>query len=290
MSDHAVYLRRFALAFTPLVALAAAAADDGPSVSWVPGPGTVSLGSQAEIALGSDHAFAGAADTQRLMESMGNSVSKREVGLITPRASESDWILVFEYHDVGYVKDDEKDKIDKNALFESIRDGTEAANERRKKMGVPGLHVTHWVEEPHYDASTHNLVWALAAKDDSGASVVNYNMRVLGREGYMSVTLVDDPAKLAASRVEAAQLMTGFQYKSGKTYAEFRPGDKVSEYGLVALVAAGAGAGAAKLGLFAKLAKLLAKGGKAVVAFVVLAAAGLRAAFARLFRRNAEAG
>ena len=82
--------------------------------------------------------------------------------------------------------------------------------------------------------------------------------------------------------------MEGFSYKSGKTYAEFRSGDKVAEYGLAALVAGGAGAAAVKLGLFAWLAKIFAKSGKAVVALLVGAAAGLKALFSRLTGRGAE--
>src|SRR6185503_1115100 len=85
----------------------------GTDVQWTSGPATVALGSQAEMKLAEGYAFAGAADTQKLMRAMGNSVSSREVGLINPKAKEQEWILVFEYDAVGYVKDDEKDKIDK---------------------------------------------------------------------------------------------------------------------------------------------------------------------------------
>jgi uncharacterized membrane-anchored protein len=82
--------------------------------------------------------------------------------------------------------------------------------------------------------------------------------------------------------------MGGFSYKSGNKYAEFRPGDHLAEYGLTALIAGGAGVAAAKLGIFAALWKLLAKGGKAVVVLVVGAIAGLKRVVARLFNRNKE--
>jgi len=262
---------------------------EAPAVKWTHGPATVSLGTQADLKLKEGYQFADGPTTQKLMASMGNHVSKQEVGLVAPSREDADWIMVFEYENTGFVKDDEKDKIDKDALLSSIREGTEAGNERRKEMGVPGLHVTGWFEEPHYDRKTHNLVWALSAENDDKRPVVNYNMRVLGRHGVMSVTLVDSPHALAASREEAERLMTDFGYKSGKTYAEFRPGDKVAEYGLMALVAGGAGAAAVKLGLFAWLAKVLAKSGKAIVALVVAVGVGLKNVIARLFGRGAEA-
>jgi uncharacterized membrane-anchored protein len=269
--------------------LAASTLTAADAVSWTHGPAKVSLGVQAELELPQGYQFADGPATQKLMARMGNHVSRREVGLVAPSRQDADWILVFEYDPVGYVKDDEKNKIDKDALLASIREGTEQGNKRRKQVGVPGLHVQGWFEEPHYDDTSHNLVWALAARDDENNDVVNYNMRLLGRQGVMSVTLVDSPAGLATSREEAEGLMAAFSYKPGKTYAEFRPGDKVAQYGLVALVAGGAGAAAAKLGVFAALGKLLAKGGKAIVAAVVVALAGLRSLLARLFGRRAEA-
>jgi len=275
--------------FALLSLLAAAAVGaEAPPVAWVHGPAKVSLGSQAELDLPAGYQFADGPTTQKLMGQMGNHVSKNEVGLVAPSRQDADWIMIFEYDDIGFVKDDEKNKIDKNALLSSMKEGTEEGNKRRKEMGMPGLHVTGWFEEPNYDTKTHNLVWALSARDDAKHEVVNYNMRVLGRLGVMSVTLVDAPDRLAASRGEAETLMGAFSYKSGKSYAEFRPGDKVAEYGLMALVAGGAGAAAVKFGLFAWLAKILAKGGKAIVGLLVLAAASLKKVLARLFGRSTE--
>jgi uncharacterized membrane-anchored protein len=237
-------------------------------VHWQQGPTSAALGKDvATISVPTEYVFADAADTRRVMERLGNTVDNSEVGMIKPEGE--DWFLIFEYKPEGYVKDDEKDKIDKDAILESYRAGTEEANKRRKSRGIPGIHVTGWFEEPHYDAATHNLVWALRAKDDEGGEIVNYNVRILGRQGYMSVTLVDEPAKMAVTKPKFQQILSSFSYVKGKTYAEWRPGDKVAQYGLVALVAGGAGAAAAKLGLFATLAKLLAKGGKAIVAAIV---------------------
>jgi len=53
----------------------------------------------------------------------------------------------------------------------------------------------------------------------------------------------------------------------GQRYAEFRPGDKIAEYGLAALITGGAAAVALKTGLFQKFWKLI------VLGFVALAGA-----------------
>jgi uncharacterized membrane-anchored protein len=181
------------------------------------------------------------------------------------------------------------DKIDADAILKGIREGTEEANRVRKQKGIPGIHVVGWQQVPSYDQRTHNLTWAILGKDDGGASVSNFNVRLLGRSGYMSATLVEDADKIAAARPHLDGLLGGFSYKTGNKYAEFRPGDKVAEYGLVALVAGGAGAVAAKTGLLSALFKVLAKGGKAIVLVLVGAAAALKRLLSRVFKNDTRA-
>ena len=76
--------------------------------------------------------------------------------------------------------------------------------------------------------------------------VVNYNTRLLGRRGVMTVSLVVDPNQVAATVPAFNDLLKSYSFNSGQGYAEFRAGDKIAKYGLTALVAGGAGAVAAK--------------------------------------------
>ncbi len=247
-----------------------------PEVDWVKGPAKVDLGSNvAALGLEKEFMFAKGDDTRKLLQFMGNRTHGNEVGLVLPRVEGQDWMVVFTWHDVGFVKDDEKDSIDAAAILKSIQEGTEEGNAYRKERGIPALHVLGWLEPPRYDAKSHNLVWATRARNDEGHESTNYNVRVLGREGYLSVTLVDIPDKLAASKPAVEKVLAGLTFKSGKSYAEWVPGDKVAKYGLTALVAAGAGAAAVKLGFFGALGKLIAKGGKLVVAAIVALGVGL---------------
>ncbi len=279
-------LRQLAgLAAAVLVAFPAAAANDEqqpepPKVKWIEGPKKVELGSVAELNLPDSVVFAGKADTQKLLERMGNVPNGTELGMVVPKAEDQDWFIVFDYDDIGYIKDADKAEIDGDAILKSIQEGTEEGNKERKKRGYTALHVTGWAEAPHYDARTHNLTWAALHKTDEGEVGLNYNVRLLGRSGVMSVTLVEDPGKLAAAKPSVDAVIGAFAFKQGKTYAEWRKGDKVAEYGLAALVTAGAGAAAVKLGFFGVLAKLFAKMGKALV--LVVAAIG--GAIAKLWR------
>lgn len=254
---------------------------EAPRIAWIKGPAKVDLGREvANLGLDGELAFARAEDARKLLQAWGNRTSGDEVGLVIPRAEGQDWMVVFTWHPVGHVKDDEKDKIDADAILKSIQEGTEEGNAYRKERGIPALHVVGWLEPPRYDERTHNLVWATRARDDEGHESTNYDVRVLGREGYLSVTLVEEPAKLALSKPSVEKILSNLSFKAGKSYAEWRPGDKVAEYGLTALVAAGAGAAAVKLGLFAALGKMLAKSAK----LIALAGAALVAGAAKLWR------
>jgi uncharacterized membrane-anchored protein len=219
-----------------------------PEIEWTPGPAKVDVGeSLAEVQLPESLAFTGAADARELLEAMGNPTDGSELAIVVPKAEDQDWFIIFEWHAIGYVKDEEKDEIDADAILASIREGTEEANEERAKRGLPALHVVGWAQPPAFDDRTKNLTWATIGRNDEGGESVNYNVRVLGREGVMSVTLVDDPKNLARAKPAVDEVLAAFSYKSGKRYAEWVPGDKVSEYGakagkLVVVVLAGLGA------------------------------------------------
>ena len=253
-------------------------AEDGPiDINWIGGPARVDLGDDlARMDLGEDYLFAGPDDTRLIMQYYGNPPSEAEMGIILPRSEEEDWFLILEYYPVGYVRDDDKGEIDAAAILESYRQGTEEANREREKMGAAPLHIVGWYEEPRYEEQTNNLTWAMLAQSEDH-QVVNYNIRILGRGGYTSAVLVADPQSLAAYKPQVDSIIAGFTYRQGNRYSEFIQGDRVAEFGLTALVAGGAGAAAAKLGLF----KALGKAGKAI--FVAIAA--FLAAIGRFFRK-----
>ena len=174
---------------------------------------------------------------------------------------------MFEFDDVGYIKDDDKDSLDADAMLASIRKGTEIGNKEREKRGWPTMTILGWEKEPYYDEESHNLEWAIRGSSE-GDVVVNYNTRLLGRGGVMRVTLVADPETLTATIPKFKDLLAGYAFKPGQRYAEFRQGDKVAQYGLAALIVGGASAVAVKSGLLKYLWKILIVGFVAISAFV----------------------
>ncbi len=248
---------------------------DFEGITWLHGPGMGQLGTTAQVNVPKGYVFADSTDTKRLMEATHNPTTGREIGFVAPAGE--DWFAVFEYDSVGYVKDDEKDSLDADALLESIRKGTEASNKEREKRGWPPLTIIGWETPPRYNETTHNLEWAVRA-ESSGTPVINYNTRMLGRGGVMEVTLVTDQATLATTLPKFKEMLAGFDYNSGQKYAEFRPGDKTAAYGLTGLIVGGTTAALVKTGAF----KWLWKG-------IVAAVVGLGALFKKIFSRERAA-
>lgn len=248
------------------------------SIPWEEGPCVSKLGEWAEIQVPEGYRFTGREGTATLMEMMENPSDPSELGVLM--AKEDDYFLVFSFNDIGYVKDDDKAALDANVILASIRAGTEAANAERRNRGWSEMQIIGWLRPPAYDQQTHRLGWAVSASSE-GEQVANYDTRVLGRRGVMSVKLVSSPEQINPLVPTVDQLLTGFTFTPGNTYGEWRTGDKVAAYGLTGLITGAAVAVGAKTGLLAKLGVLLAKGGK----LIFLAVAGLLAAIAKLFSR-----
>ena len=98
----------------------------------------------------------------------------------------------------------------------------------------------------------------------------------------MSATLVCGTGRLGSIVPTYDKLLTGFSYKQGQTYSDWRSGDKVAAYGLGGLVLGGAGVWAAKSGLLAKFGKLIIGGIVAIVG-------GIGAFFKKIFGRGSAA-
>jgi len=256
----------------------AVSAEPATPSAWRQGPTEVDLGHDIDLALTERHAFLPKEQANKVLEANGSFHNDDVLGIVAPADHGTDWFVVIQYEAEGYVKDDES--IDADDLLKDLREGNDAANEERKQKGFSVLNLDGWSDPPHYDKAQHHLVWALIVSDPEGKSV-NHNTRILGRHGFVSLTLVTDPSKLAAFKPEATALLGGTKFRSGARYADFDSSkDKVAEYGLAGLVAAGAGLGAAKLikiGLLAKFWKLILVGIMAGKKFIVLGLVALGA-------------
>lgn len=260
--------------------------EPGLDVHAIPGPVQESLGHDIRLNLPAGYVYFNAADAKKLAQKMGNVPDDSLLGMIFPQEVDEErgpaFFVEITYDEAGYIKDDEK--IDADAILDSIREGTEEANKIRQQNGVPPIHVDGWAEPPRYDKGKHHLVWAVKGSSTEG-SVINLNTRILGRRGYMSLNLIASPEELAGAKPHVATLLGATQFADGARYQDFQPkSDKVAEFGLAALIAGGAGAAAlkvAKVGLLAKLGAILLKGLKPLLLILVAGGAWLRRLFGR---------
>ncbi len=261
------------------------------------GPMKSDLGNVAQVQVPEGFAFTGSEGTRKAMESMGNPTSPSELGMIVPNSvaaddSDDGWFVVFEYDSTGHVKDEDQKNLgaQSDALLKSIREGTEAFNVERKKMGREPVHVVGWEKPPFYDAATHNLVWAIRLSSQAGGKTsysINYFSRILGREGVLIANLVVDPDKLKATVPTYEKLLNGVTFKPGQTYAEFRAGDRIAEYGLIGLITGGGVAVALKSGFLTKFLKPILVG---IVVFFGAVIKGIKSFFGRLTGSSSREG
>ena len=248
------------------------------ALNWVKGPTTVTVAGNSTITVPEGFVFLDAANTKKFNELVENLASGTEV-LVAPESLE--WSAFLEFADEGYVKDD--DKIDADALLKSMKENNEAGNEERKRRGWTALNIVGWASPPAYNKDTKRLEWATVIESE-GRQSANFFTKILGRRGYTSVILAASNDQLVAAEATLNTLLDGYKFNSGETYAEWKKGDKVAEYGLAALVLGGAAAIATKKGFWAIAASFIAASWKFVAAGVV----GLGAWLKNLLKKKAD--
>jgi uncharacterized membrane-anchored protein len=253
------------------------------AIPWQEG-GTGRLGSIAEVKVPAGCRFTGKAGTQTFLELTENPWGETEEGTIACRDSSGtdshSFFIIFTFDDMGYVKDDERDELDADAMLKSMQEGTKQGNEERSERGWATLTLVGWDQPPFYDTRTNNLTWATRLRaSDADSDGLNHSVRLLGRGGVMSVDLVMGPDEKAAALPVLDEIVAGFTYLPGQRYAEWRTGDKVAAVGLTGLVVGGAGAIAAKTGLLGKLGKMLVAAGKAALVALIAVGAWLKKKF-----------
>lgn len=218
---------------------------------------------KAHFNLDNEFRYLDKADARRVLEDMwGNPPDDSVLGLIVPRSpaltADDSWAVVVTYSDDGYVSDEDAHKIDYDELLGDMQGAIRDANPEREKAGYGTLDLVGWAVPPRYDASSKKLHWAREiAFNDTPKHVLNYDIRVLGRQGYLSLNAVSSMSEVGMVREGMDRLLPMTEFNEGARYADHNPStDKVAAYGVATLIGGGL---AAKAGLFAKIGLLLAK-------------------------------
>lgn len=238
----------------------------------------------ARFRLDAGFRFLEQADARRVLEEFwGNPPDDSVLGLIVPRepslASDESWAVVVTFNEEGFVSDADANEIDYDEMLVSMKEATAADNEAREAAGYGRLALIGWAEPPRYEAASKKIYWARElAFGDNEQHTLNYDIRVLGRYGYLSLNAVSNMAQMGQVRDGMQSLLGMTEFDSGHRYADFDDStDQVATYGLAALIGGGV---AAKTGFFGKLLALLIAGKKIVIPLLV----GAVALIARLFK------
>jgi uncharacterized membrane-anchored protein len=248
---------------------------------------------QARFKLGQGFRYLEAADARKVLEQLwGNPPDDSVLGMVVPRdrgvLDAQGWAVVVTYSDEGYVSDEDAAKIDYADLLKDMKSETHDANDERKDAGYGSLELVGWATPPRYDAASKKLYWAkeLAFEGNEGHTL-NYDIRVLGRKGYLSLNAVAPMAGLGEVQAGMQQLLPMVEFDSGARYADYdAKTDKLAAYGLAALIGGGI---AAKAGLFGKLGLLLLGLKKLLIPLVLVVGAFFKK-IAGLFSRDKKPG
>jgi uncharacterized membrane-anchored protein len=294
-SSHKVFIA-VALAVAWLSVAAAAdpqsdstAADSKPPQQLRYQTGSVVLPNQvATLNLNSEYRYLSPGETEKLLVAWGNPPESATdtQGAVVPATvdpfSDSGWAVVLTYVDDGHVDDADARKIDYKEMMSDMKSSTDAANDEREKAGYARVKLLGWAAEPRYDSVAHKLYWAKELDFGGSEHTLNYDVRVLGREGVLSMNAVAGMSQLSGIQQDMQSLLKLAEFNPGQRYEEFNgSSDRLAAYGIGALVAGGV---AAKLGLFAKLFAVILAFKKVLIAGVI-AASGL---LARVFKGRSK--
>lgn len=236
-----------------------------------PQTGRISISAaDATLAVGDQYYFLDAADSRKVLTDLwGNPPSSVDgvLGMVFPAGAsplDDTWGAVVTYSADGYVSDQDAAEINPDTLLASLREGEDEDNRARQAEGFATVHLAGWAEPPVYDAQKHNLIWAKVLKfGDMKDQTLNYDVRVLGRRGVLSLNIVAGIDDLATVGPAAAALMNTASFDAGSRYADYQAGvDQQAAYGVAALITGGAAVAVAKkVGLLGVLLLVLKKGG-----------------------------
>ena len=245
------------------------------TINYINGPATADIGDMATIKVPEGWRFVPKESMKEFDESSQNLYSEDELGcLLAPSGSTGGLWAFFQFEDVGYIKDAASEKLDADAMWKTMKENDQEANEVRREKGYPTSTMGSWKIPPQYNPQNQRLEWAYSFSiSGNGGETINYNTRILGRKGVMRVTVVP-MGSLDDSLPVFSDCLAGYDFKDGNRYAQFVDGDKLAKVGLAALVVGGVGAAALSTGLLAKLWKL-----------IVLAVVGIASAIKKLFNK-----
>ena len=196
---------------------------------------------------------------------------EQTLGMLFPENAtlllDSTYAIDITYSEEGYIDDSDAKDIDYDELLTEMISDTKLASEQRVEMGYESIEMIGWASPPFYDSANKKLHWAKELKfGTSEINTLNYNIRILGRKGFLNLNAIADIGVLEKVKNDIDPIINSVNFNKGYRYSDFNPDlDKVAAYGIGGLIAGKVLAKAGFFTLIAKFWKLIALG--AVAAF-----------------------
>ena len=242
---------------------------------------------RARLSLPPGYRFIGPNDGKKLIEEIwGNppGSGNRIEGVVIPKgqdlADTYSWAIVVSFEEDGYVSDHDADDINYDDLLADMKESNAQASEEREKAGYGKFLLTGWALPPRYDKANHVMYWAKTFDIDGPVNSLNYDVRVLGRRGVLSMNAVASDAQASQIDAMTPEIVSMVKFNSGHRYEDFDEAtDKKADYSLAGLVLGGAVA--AKLLTKVGVVALIAKFGKLLFIPLIAFGAWLKSRFSR---------
>jgi uncharacterized membrane-anchored protein len=178
-----------------------------------------------------------------MREVVGYPRRLKNLGLILPLGvaigSPVSWSALIAYREDGYVKDEGAAALDSGALMAEITQANEAylANATKMGFGNIGISILGWAEKPAYDPATHTLIWATEIRQgESENHTLNYFIRILGRRGVLSLTIVAPLEQLPALEDGVSKIAPALTFNAPYRYADITNTDTAAAYSLTDMI------------------------------------------------------
>lgn len=238
--------------------------------------GTVELNNGlATLRVPSGYKFLGSERSAYVLSELWGNPPSEVVGLlfpedISPISDNFTYAVEITYSEDGFIKDGDAEDIDYEDLLEEMQNDAKEANRERKKLGYGSVELVGWASAPFYDNKNKKLHWAKELNfEGSERNTLNYNIRILGRKGFLTMNAIGDIEVLPMFNKDRNQILASVEFNEGNRYQDFDADfDDVAAYGIGGLIA---GKVLAKVGFFAVILKFWK--------FLALGAVGLFSVF-----------
>ena len=229
--------------------------------------------------------FLNAAQSQYVLHDLwGNPPRTDVLGMLFPDNggpfNDSSYAFIISYEETGFIKDGDADKINYSEMLTEMQKSEPDENKERAKQGYEPIHILSWAQSPFYDSKRKVLHWAKEIEFGTSADhTLNYDVRVLGRKGILSLNAVATMQELPLVKANIDKVLSIPTFTDGNKYSDFNSNtDKVAAYGIGAVVAGGI---LAKTGVLAIIGKFLVAAWKFIMIGIVAAIAGIKKFFGR---------